>query len=112
MSLARFIPVFTAAFPVFYVPALAWNLPLFSYMPRSGQFHWLMYAAPPIQPPGPGMYYWGWILAAAIGAAIIGFLASFVPEKIIRRFVPLVPIFLIGGIVAIVYTLRQWWVFH
>ena len=39
MSLGRFIPVFTAAFPFIYVPTMAWNLPLLSYLPRSGQWH-------------------------------------------------------------------------
>jgi hypothetical protein len=112
MSLSRFIPVFTAAFPVFYVPALVWNWPLISYLPRSGQFHWLFYGAPPVEPPGPGMYYWGWMLTAAIGAAIVAFIASFVPKHIASRIsVGLVPLFPIGGVIAIVYCLRQWWRF-
>lgn len=112
MSLGRFIAVFTAAFPVIYVPAVAWNWPVISYLPRSRTFHWLFYAAPPVQAPGPGMYFWGWMLTAAIGAAIIAFLASFVPEKIASRIsVGWVPIFPICGVFALVYVLRQWWVF-
>jgi hypothetical protein len=112
MSPSRFIPVFTLVFPLAYVPALAWNLPLLSYLPRSGQWHLLFYAAPPVLAPGPGMYFWGWMLTAAVIAAIIGVIASFLADKIISRVVPLVPLFPIGGVIAIVYTLRQWWVFH
>ena len=67
MSISRYFPVFTAAFGLLYVIAFYFNLPVFSYMPRSHEFHWLMYAAPPIQAPGLGMYYWGWMLTAAIG---------------------------------------------
>jgi hypothetical protein len=112
MSASRFIPVFSLVFPLAFVPALAWNLPLASYLPRSGEWHPLFYAVPPVQAPGPGMYFWGWMLTAAVVAAIVGILASFLSDKVIARIVPLVPWVSFGSVVAIVYSLRQWWVFH
>ena len=58
------------------------------------------------------MYYWGWILTAAIGAAIVAVTASFLPEKIASRVVGRwVPVCLVCGVVGLVYALRQWWVF-
>ncbi len=111
MSRGRYIPVFTAAFPFIYVPTMSWNWPLVTYLPRSGQWHPLFFAAPPVAAPGPGMYFWGWMLTAAIGAAIVSVIASFLPEKIVSRIVPLVPVCLACGVVGLVYALRQWWVF-
>ncbi|HWG07161.1 MAG TPA: hypothetical protein VG271_19330 [Beijerinckiaceae bacterium] len=111
MSLSRFIPVFTAAFAVIYVPTMSWNWPVFTYLPRSGTFAlFKAYAELGDKAPGPGMYFWGWIVTAAIGAAIVAFLASFVPEKVASRIsVGWVPIFPIGAILCLIYVLRPWW---
>lgn len=111
MSLSRFIPVFTAAFAVIYIPTMSWSWPLFTYLPRSGKFYPLkVFAELGDKAPGPGMYYWGWILTAAIGAAVVAFLASFVPEKIASRIsVGWVPVFPIGAVLALIYVLRPWW---
>ena len=111
MNISRYFPVFTAAFGPLYVIAFYLNLPVFTYMPRAHEFHWLMYDAPPIKAPGPGMYYWGWILTAAIGAAIISVIASFVPRKIAARVsIAWVPVILTCSVFALLYLLRSWFI--
>ncbi len=111
MSLSRFIPVFSGVFPLVYVPVMAWNFPIATYLPRSGEWHPLFFAVPPVAAPGPAMYFWGWMGTTAVIAAIIGIIGSFLPEKLIARIVPLVPFTLAYGVIGLVYALRQWWVF-
>lgn len=109
MSIARIFPVFSAVFGPIYVIAMYFNWPVFTYLPRSGTFHPLMFPAPGDAAPGPGMYYWGWLLTAAFGAAIIAATASFVPQKIAARvsvaWVPVVPICCVA---VLLYILRSW----
>ncbi|HWG04937.1 MAG TPA: hypothetical protein VG271_07975 [Beijerinckiaceae bacterium] len=104
MNISRYFPVFAAAFCPLDVIAFYFNLPVFSYMSRTQEFHWGMYAAPPIKAPGPGMYYWGWTLTAALGAIVVAIIASFVPERIASRVSPgWVPVILACCVLTLLY---------
>jgi hypothetical protein len=75
MSIVRILPVFSVAFIVVYAICLYFNIPLVTYYPTVGQWHWT------VQPglPGPPMYYYGWLANAAIGAIVISAVAALVP---------------------------------
>lgn len=79
MSIVRVLPVFSVAFIVVYAIALYFNIPLVTYYPTVGQWHWT--AQPNL--PGPPMYYYGWLANAAIGAVVISAIAMLVPP--VRR---------------------------
>jgi hypothetical protein len=109
MAITRVFPVFSAAFGVIYVPAMNFNWPVFTYVPRTREFHPFLFA--PVGNLGPGMYYWGWLLTAAIGAAIISAAAALVPERMAARVsVAWVPVFPICCVVVLLYILRTWFI--
>jgi hypothetical protein len=73
--LSVFVVVFAAAFALIYVLAVDYNWALFTYGPATGEI------GPLVRPAsaGPTMYWYGWLLTAALGAAALAALASFVP---------------------------------
>jgi len=81
---SRFFPVFSAAFAVLYVVTMEMNWPLFTYHPRLVQFGWGL--EPSRQ--GPAMFWYGWLASSAIGAAVLGALAHFVPDNIVQKIWP------------------------
>jgi len=84
MRWERALPVFSIVFPLIYLPAMYFNWPVFTYLPRLVEFRWLRYMpAGPAE--GPGMYYYGWLLTAGIGAAAIAIVLSALPEHAARR---------------------------
>jgi hypothetical protein len=83
MRWIRALPIFSIAFPLLYLPVMYYNLPVFTYVPKLRAFHLLRYAPPPVE--GPGMFYYGWLLTAGIGAAVIAAAALSMPEKSAAR---------------------------
>jgi hypothetical protein len=83
MRRERALPIFSIVFPLIYLPAMYYNWPVFTYVPRVREFHSLRYLPP--QGDGPAIYYYGWLLTAGIGAAAIALALSALPEKTARR---------------------------
>ncbi len=107
MRWMRALPVFSIAFPLIYLVTMYFNLPVFTYVPKVGAFHWLLFPPPAAQ--GPGMFYYGWLLTAGISAGVIALAASYAPAKSTARLPPLltwaVPVCVI---VALLYILSPW----
>ena len=77
MTLDRAFPVFSVAFAVLYLLATYFNLALITYHPAIEE---LSFLARPAKA-GPAMYWYGWIMTTAIGAAVAGAVATFVPDR-------------------------------
>jgi hypothetical protein len=71
MFAARFTPVFAAAFAVLYALAEQFNIALVTYHPRIREWGFLTEAPRN----GPGMYWYGWVGTAFLGALAISFLS-------------------------------------
>ena len=93
---------FAAVYSAVYYVALYYNWPLFSYGPAVGEWTFFNHAASA----GPTMYWYGWIVTAAIAGAGVGLIASYLPGNIGSRLWPglawLVPV---CAIAAIAYLL-------
>ena len=108
MSIARALPVFSIAFAIIYVASVQYNLAVITYHPQLAQ--WGLLVEAPRQ--GPAMYWYGWLITSAVGAAVIALLSLALPAHITERasavLVWLVPIVMIGVIAYIIrgYFLR------
>jgi hypothetical protein len=71
MLAARLTPVFAATFAVLYAFAEQFNIALVTYHPRIREWGWLTEAPRN----GPGMYWYGWVGTAFLGALAIAFLS-------------------------------------
>ena len=56
------------------------------------------------------MYWYGWILSDLVGATIVSFLATMLPERATRK-IPLYLVWLIPtlGVLLFAYSLREFW---
>jgi hypothetical protein len=107
MRWTRALPIWTMAFPIIYVPTMYFNWPVFTYVPTKGEFHWLLFIPPKAD--GPGMFYYGWLITTAIGAAIVAFLATMLPETTTRRlWSGLTWVVPLGAVCVLLYILRPW----
>jgi hypothetical protein len=106
MNIARVLPVFSVAFIVIYAIALYFNIPLVTYYPTVGQFHWT--AQPNL--PGPAMYYYGWLANAAIGATVIAGIAALIPALQVKLWSGWIWIAALAAIVLVVYVNRVWFI--
>lgn len=104
MNWTRVFPVFSIAFSLIYVPAFIMNWPLFTYVPRTREFHWFLFQ--PATAVTPGMYYYGWLMTAALGAIVIALPALALPERLIRRMMPMVWIIPLALLIYVGYELR------
>ncbi len=108
MKVARVLPVFSAAYAVIYLVAMYENLALVTYYPRLQQWFALTVTGLP-KSAGPGMYWYGWIATALVGAAIVALLALALPERPLARFMSIAswaaPL---GVVLIIVFLLRGW----
>jgi hypothetical protein len=59
------------------------NWPLFTYLPVRNQTYFGIYR--PVPGEGPPMYWYGWIVLAIICAAVVGSIATRVPERQLRQ---------------------------
>jgi hypothetical protein len=102
-AIGRVLPVFSIAFAVIYVASVWYNLAVVTYHPEIAQWGWLVEA--PRQ--GPAMYWYGWLITSAFGAAAIAALALLLPagriDRVWSALVWLVPILMIA---TIAYILR------
>jgi hypothetical protein len=103
-----FALVFGIFFGILYVICDMAALPMFTYHPGTGRIDPGFARA--VRDEGPAMYWYGWIANSALGASILGVLATLLPETIRRKF-PLalawvVPIVLLP---LLIYSLKFYW---
>ena len=103
-----FAVVFAIATPILYTLCEMQNWPLFTYHPGTNRFDWLY--APAVRDEGPAMYWYGWTVMTLIGAAVLGGLATLLPDRITRR-IPLSLTWLatLACIMILIYALRFFW---
>src|SRR6195256_1652398 len=77
-----FAVVFAIATPIIYVACEMQNWPLFTYHPGTNRVDWLY--APAVRNEGPAMYWYGWTANMLIGSAVLGILATLLPESVVR----------------------------
>ncbi len=99
-----FAITFAVAYAILYVLAVENNWALFTYHPLSGEFHWLVKRAAD----GPAMFWYGWMVTAALGALLTAAIVSFLPAAITSR----VPVALswcipVAVMVVFVYIMRD-----
>ncbi len=108
MNAAKVTPVFSAAFAVIYVIAVELNLAVVTYHPRAGT--WDLWTQPAANASNPAMYWYGWLITAAAGAAVVSALAL----PVVRDREP--PVWLGWGIplavmVSFLYFLRNFFIY-
>jgi hypothetical protein len=103
-----FAVVFAIAAPVIYVICEMRNWPLFTYHPGTNRIDWLY--APAVRNEGPAMHWYGWTVNTVVGAAILGLLATLLPENIARKIpLSLVWILPLAAVPILIYGLRFYW---
>ena len=103
-----FAIVFALAAPVLYVLCDLFSLPLFTYHPATNRVD--LFWAPGRSGEGPAMYWYGWTATTLIGGAILGWLATLLPENIIKK-IPLALIWLLPilAMFPLVWSLMPFW---
>ena len=106
--LLTFTLVFGICFAILYVVCDMAALPMFTYHPATDRLEFGF--APARRDEGPAMYWYGWIVSSALGAAVIGLVAAMLPKHIGRK-IPLalawiVPIALVP---VLIYSLKFYW---
>jgi hypothetical protein len=103
-----FAIVFSLTAPLLYVLCELLGLPLFTYHPATNRFDlgW----APGRSGEGPAMYWYGWTATMLIGCAVLGWLATLLPESLIRR-IPLALIWILPilAIIPLAWALMPFW---
>jgi len=84
-----FAIVFSISAAALYVLYVLHGWTLFSVHPATGRVEWGRTLPRPNE--GPVMYWYGWVVAMLIGASVLGFLATLLPESVTRR----IPLFLV-----------------
>ena len=103
-----FAVVVAMATPVIYVACEMQNWPLFTYHPGTNRVDW--FYSPAVRDQGPAMHWYGWTAATLIGSAILGVLATMLPERIIRKIpLSLVWILPLAAVPVLIYALRFFW---
>jgi hypothetical protein len=102
----RLAAIFAIVFAIIYVPAVDLGWAIVTYHPIQGVWQWGQ--APPLGGGSPAMYWYGFVITAAIGAAIVTGLAALIPDKAMSRLplrslswvVPILGMIYIGYILA------------
>ena len=91
-----------------YVICDMMNWPLFTYHPGPNEVD-LFYARP--RPgEGPAMYWYGWTATSMLAAAVLGMLATFLPERVTQK-IPLALVWIVPvlAIPLLFYSLMPFW---
>ena len=80
-----FAIMFGVAYAVLYTIATELNLPLVTYHPVIGAVDVLYQRAR--SPTQPAMYWYGWMLTSLVGALVIAYVATFLPESLLQRII-------------------------
>src|SRR5215510_6538488 len=81
--LRRFVFTFGIAFAILYTLFEQLNWPLFTYHPAVGKLDFWMQR--PRSGEGPPMYWYGWLALSFGGAAVLGFIATMIPNQWLHR---------------------------
>ena len=108
VAFRTFATVVAIATPVIYTICEMRNWPLFTYHPGTNRVDLFWAAA--VKDEGPAMYWYGWLATTLIGAAILGLLATKLPESTARK-IPLALTWItaLAVIPILVYALRFFW---
>jgi hypothetical protein len=103
-----FAIVFGVATAALYLLCDMMDWPLFSYHPATNRLE--LFYAPPRQGEGPVMYWYGWTASSILGAAVLGVLATFLPQHLIRK-IPLALVWIVPvlAIPLLFYSLMPFW---
>jgi len=74
---------FGIAFTLLYTVLERLNWPLFTYQPAAGKLYFWLHR--PLSGEGPPMYWYGWIVNAAIAAFVVGWIATTISGQWLRR---------------------------
>jgi hypothetical protein len=72
-NIEKIIPVFSAAFALIYIISVERNWALFTYIPKIGQWAWLV--AAPAKDDGPPMFWYGWLVTSTLGASALSLIS-------------------------------------
>src|SRR5215475_2937747 len=78
-----FTIAFGIAFTLLYTVLERLNWPLFTYQPAVGKLYFWLHRS--LGGEGPPMYWYGWIVNAAIAAFVVGWIAQIIPGQSLRR---------------------------
>lgn len=108
VAFRNFAVVFAIATPIIYVLCDLNNWPLFTYHPAVGKLDLGMVAARKDE--GPAMYWYGWTATTLLSSAVLGFLATLLPENVVKR-IPLALTYVVPilAIPILLYSLRFFW---
>jgi hypothetical protein len=103
-----FVVTYAIAGTLIYLLCLQMNWPLFTFHPATNRIVWGWEASRSGE--GPAMYWYGWTATSLLAGAILGFLATLLPESVARR-IPLILVWLLPilSIPYLIWDLRQWW---
>ena len=111
MNISRSLPAFSVGFLIVYLCSLLLHpeLTLFTYAPRTGQWH---PGVPDLGKNGPGMFWYSWLATASIGGIAAAILALLTPLNIRSKFwVGLVWVVPIVLTLILIYIERTWFGF-
>jgi len=103
-----FAITFAIVCPLLYLVCLFWNLPLFTFHPATNRI--VLGWEPARSGEGPAMYWYGWTATVLIVGAILGAIATVLPESLSRK-IPLALVWILP-VVAIpffIYSLMFFW---
>ena len=103
-----FATVFAIAAPIIYTICEMQNWPLFTYHPGTNRVD-LGWAAA-VRDQGPAMHWYGWTATTLIGSAVLGLLATLLPQQVARK-IPLSLTWIVplAVIPVLIYALRFFW---
>ena len=103
-----FAIVFGFGTTALYVICDMMNWPLFTYHPGTDRVD--LFYAPPRKGEGPAMYWYGWTATLMLAAAVLGLLATFLPEHVSRK-IPLALVWIVPvlAIPLLFYSLMPFW---
>jgi hypothetical protein len=98
----RLAAIFAVAFAIIYAPTMNYGWALATYHPIQGIWQWGQ--KPPLGGGSPAMYWYGFVLTSAVGAAVVTAVAALIPDNVLARapwrslawVIPLIAIIYIG----------------
>ena len=103
-----FAVVFAIATPIIYTLCEMRNWPLFTYHPGTNRVD-LGWAAA-VRDEGPAMYWYGWTATTLIGSAVLGVIATMLPQHVTRKIpLSLTWIATLAAVPVLIYALRFFW---
>ena len=79
----RLAAVFAIAFAIIYAPTMDLNWTAATYHPIQGIWQWGR--AAPLGGGSPAMYWYGFVVTAALGALVVTGLAALIPDNMMDR---------------------------